>query len=150
MDVLLAIIILTIFLPIATIEMLPESNYLKSVELKQLGSDIANTLEEEQGSNSALAILDDLSLTDEEKTQKIYDKIAGMIPKNMQARVELEKYAPLVSAACRLQKDFQHCFPQPPTELSAGFALPSDKDLTHERILLVRRSRNGECTWGEG
>ena len=148
MDILVAIILLTTFLPIATLQKVPERNYLKSVQLKQLSSDIANSLEEEEGSNSAMAILDDLALTDEEKTQRVYDKIAGMAPKNMHVRVETKKYAPLITPACKLQQNFTVCFPQPATTITKGPELPDSKDITHEKILLVRKSRSGECTWG--
>ena len=71
MDILIAVILLTIFLPIASIQEFQEKNYLKSIELKQLGSDISISLDEEEGSNSAMAILDNLSMTDNDKAQAI-------------------------------------------------------------------------------
>lgn len=77
--------------------------------------------------------------------QNIYTRSSSLLPNNLSLRVDLKQYT-VDMGDCRLNKTFEECFLENEViTVSAGAALPSDKDVFHGRKILMKKQPPGDC-----
>ena len=141
LEVIIAVIIVIGFLGIASIEHIPKEEYLQKLEINQAMNDTVASLDE---NGFIVGVLDAQGTTTDEKMDAIYEKISGLLPENLQTRIELLEFD-ANAELCREASVFAECFVRTDNFPSRGPALPSDKSVSSERLIVVKKQPPMMC-----
>ncbi len=141
LEVVIALIILMGFLGIASIEQVTKEDYLQNLEINQAMNDTVASLDE---NGFIVGILDAQGTTADEKMDAIYAKITGLLPQNLQTRIELSEFD-ANAEICRGASVFAECFSRTGNFPSRGPALPLDKSVSSERLIVVKKQPPMMC-----
>ena len=141
LEVIIALIILVGFLGIASIEPVTKEDYLQNLEINQTMNDTVASLDE---NGFIVEVLDMPGGTADEKMDEIYAKITTLLPQNMQTRIELSEFD-ANAEICRSASVFAECFSRTGSFPSRGPGLPSDKSVSSERLIVLKKQPPMMC-----
>ena len=139
LDVLIAFMVLVSFFMIANPVYLSPHSSLTNMQLKQLSTDVFLVLDE---NGFFLEVLDS-NATSAQKMTDLQTKFNELAP-HVQTRVELKSYDLNVDT-CRLNKTFDQCFENEDVFPAQGPSVPIDKDVVHEKRILIKKIPPGVC-----
>lgn len=77
----------------------------------------------------------------------IEGKVDGLLPENVEYKLELNRYDTTLSDECRAQKTFAACFPTNPIVLfSSDLNAPPDREVFHGKKIFLKKEA-GECSF---
>jgi len=143
LELLIAFVLFLEIIQIASLEPIGQTD---SSIIRNDNQILANALSIIDRNGFVLQVLDDNSLSESEKISQIYSKLDSLIPNNYDFRFELKAYSADANA-CRESsaKKFVDCFSSSST-YSLGNSAPSNTNVFHERIFLVKRDPPQQCT----
>ncbi|MFA6065510.1 MAG: VWA domain-containing protein [archaeon] len=118
-----------------------------------------NSLQNETSASSlssALSFLDengyvfyvtDQNISADEKITQIHQRIVSLLPNNYSIRTQMNDFEADLNK-CKQNPTFNNCFTDLNSFSPRGEALPTEKEIIHQRIILAKKSSAKECSIG--
>lgn len=140
-DILLAVILVISFTGIATLIGFENASITETQVLYSQSRDALVQLDE---TGVVFNALDINGASDANKMQAIANQLTAILPQKTLFRVELDEYS-YNSQACQAGQSFSTCFTLSKTYPAAGSALPSDKSVSRQEMVLNRKGTATSC-----
>ncbi len=143
LESLIALVLFVSFLQIAYFHN-PNQNNMRDIAMKNALSDALFAVD---STGFAIETFDSNLLSNPQKMSAVYSKIDSLLPQNENLRLEITAYDTNYDT-CALTQNFDSCFTKLYNYSPMGPAVPTNKTVSHKRILLSSKQPPEQCSIG--